>query len=321
MTSWFKLAAISSASAFLFACATVTPPTPVTASIPQTAPQPLAQIAPTVTPKMLKRKIAIGRFTNETSYGKTFLRDGDQDPLGKQASDMLATRLVQAGQFMVFERPDLSKLQKEQELSGIKSSLLGVDALILGSITEFGRQTEGKQGFLSEVKNQVARAKVELRLVDPRTGYTFFSATGTGEANTETGSVAGFGSRAAYDQTLNDRAIGAALSDVQNELINKLQSRRWSTDILDVDGQQIVISGGSRQGLKIGDELIVLKRGKQVTSSQSGFSMELPPQQVASITVRSFFGDAEHNEISTTILTSGTITALDKKELIVMEKE
>jgi len=35
--------------------------------------------------KRFKRKIAIGRFTNETRYGRTFLRDGSSDPLGKQA--------------------------------------------------------------------------------------------------------------------------------------------------------------------------------------------------------------------------------------------
>ena len=78
----------------------------------------------------LKRKVAIGRFSNETRYGRTFFRDADLDPLGKQTSDMLATSLIDSQQFLVFERPDLSKVQAEQNVLG-ESNLIGVDTLIL----------------------------------------------------------------------------------------------------------------------------------------------------------------------------------------------
>jgi curli biogenesis system outer membrane secretion channel CsgG len=54
--------------------------------------------------KTFKRKVAIGRFSNETRYGRTFQVDADQDPLGKQASDMLMNRLVSSNKFLVFER-------------------------------------------------------------------------------------------------------------------------------------------------------------------------------------------------------------------------
>ena len=128
--------------------------------------------------RILKRKIAIGRFTNETRYGKTFLRDGDSDPLGKQASDMLANRLVSSKKFLVFERPDINKIKREQGVIK-ESNLIGVDALILGAVTEFGRSTTGKVGFLSATKKQTARAKVEIRMVDVRTGHVFFSASGS----------------------------------------------------------------------------------------------------------------------------------------------
>jgi len=70
-----------------------------------------------------------------------------------------------------------------------------------------GRSTTGKSGFLSGTKVQTAHAKVEIRLVDVRTGYVFFTASGAGDASTESGEVAGFGSKADYDATLNDRAI------------------------------------------------------------------------------------------------------------------
>jgi curli biogenesis system outer membrane secretion channel CsgG len=303
----------------LGACAVTTPP-----QIPSEAPASRAQQVEAQKQvalpqaKTLKRKVAIGRFSNETRYGRTFQVDANQDPLGKQASDMLTTRLVGSNRFLVFERPDLGRIKAEQAILN-EANLIGVDALVLGSVTEFGRSTSGKSGFLSATKVQTARAKVEIRLADARTGYVFFTATGTGEASTESGEIAGFGSRADYDGTLNDRAIGAAISDVQNALIAKLEERPWRTDILKVDGKRVFISGGSRQGLKPGDTLAVMQQGETVKSGQTGFAITLPPAPVGKIRVSSLFGDNESNEGAVAELVSGAVTANAGKTLFVTE--
>lgn len=306
---------------FLGACA-VTSPSPQLIEAPVSRAQQLEaqkQInAPQV--KTLKRKIAIGRFTNETRYGKTFQVDASQDPLGKQASDMLNNRLISSNKFLVFDRSDLEKIKSEQAL--LKSgNLIGVDTLVLGSVTEFGRSTTGKSGFLSATKIQTARAKVEIRLVDARTGYLFFTATGTGEASTESGEVAGFGSKADYDGTLNDRAIGAAISDVQNALIAKLEERPWRTDILKVNGKQVFISGGARQGLKTGDLLAVMQQGETVNSGQTGFAITLPPTLLGKVRVTSLFGDNEMNEGAIGELVSGTAAAGKGSTVFVAENK
>ena len=305
-------------SAFLLsACATTAPRQEQVAapvSNEQAAIAQRAAEAPAI--KVLKRKIAIGRFTNETLYGRTFLVDANLDPLGKQAADMLSTGLVQSQKFLVFERPDIN-LIKKVGLTG--RNLVGVDTLILGSITQFGRSTTGKSGFLSATKVQTARAKVEIRLVDVRTGYVFYTATGTGEASTESGEVAGFGNKAAYDGTLNDRAIGAAISDVLSTVISTLQNRPWRTDILKVDGSEIYISGGSHQGLKVGDHLAVLRAGQTIKSAQTGFDITLPPKKVGEVEIAGFFGDDETNEGSIAKVLSGQVTEDDRQTLYVGE--
>lgn len=303
--------------ALLASCATTAPQTQQVAPPVSAAQQEEAQrIASTPVVKTLKRKVAIGRFTNETRYGRTFLVDASQDPLGKQASDMLATRLVGSQKFLVFERPDLDKLKAEQNILR-SSNLIGVDALILGSVTEFGRSTTGKSGFLSSTKVQTAHAKVEIRLVDARTGLVFFTASGTGDASTESGEIAGFGSKADYDAALNDRAIGAAISDVQGALMAKLQERPWRTDILKVDGSQIYISGGASQGLKVGDKLAVYRSGETIKSAQTGFDIALPPSVVAQAQVTALFGDNETNEGAVAQLLTGTLTDAQKSALFV----
>ncbi len=302
------------ASGVLAACATSSP-------VPQQveAPKPAVVIAPATQALVYKRKVAIGRFTNETLYGKALLTGEQMDPLGRQTSDMLSTMLVQSGKFIVLERPDLWLARGEQEFSGVQGNNVGADALIIGSLTEFGREIEGEAGFLSNTKRQVARAKVELRLIDVKTARVFFTASGAGKATTEAATVMGFGDRAGYDSTLNDRAIGAAISDVLNQVVTKLAERPWRSDILKVEGSQVIISGGKRQGLKAGDHLAVMESGSSVRSAQSGFDVALPPTQVGEIVVQSTFGDNETDEGSICRLVSGSILAAQKATLFVAE--
>jgi curli biogenesis system outer membrane secretion channel CsgG len=309
--------AVSAASVILAACATVSTP-PQVREAPVTRPQQQAAQVETTLPdeKAVKRKIAIGRFSNETRYGRTFVTDASLDPLGKQASDILASRLVASKQFLVFERPDIAKVSAEQSLSK-DTGLIGVDALILGSVTEFGRSTTGKAGFLSATKVQNAHAKVELRLVDVKTGYVFFSASGTGEASTESGEIAGFGSRADYDGSLNDKAISAAISDVIGRMMTKLKERPWKSDILKADGSTVYISGGALQGIRPGSVLHIYKAGESIQSGQTGFTIALPPTPIATVRVTSNFGDSEVNEGSVAIVTSGAVTK--DKSLFVAE--
>ena len=303
----------------LAACATPSQRPVVTESPVPKATQVAAQEAmKTPASPRYKRKVAIGRFTNETNYGRSLLSDADLDRLGKQASDMLASRLVMSGQFLVLERPDLAKIEREQARAGV-ANLVGADTLIMGSVTEFGRSTGGKVGFLSSTKMQIAKAKVDIRLVDVKTGHAYFSAIGAGEASTESGEVAGFGSKAAYDATLNDRAIAAAISDLVDRLIAKLQERPWRTDILEVQGQKVFVSGGRSQGLKEGDALAVMLAGETVRSQQSGFDISLPPTPVASLKVAALFGDNETNEGAVCDLVSGAIDKGNLKKLFVAE--
>ncbi len=305
---------------FLTGCATVKKqPEAVDSSVSREAQQEAQKQQALPSKPKFKRKVAIGRFSNETRYGRSLLRDDENDPLGKQVSDILAGRLVESERFLVFERPDINKLKAEGELSGEALDLVGVDTMILGSLTEFGHSTTGKKGFMSSTKKQTAEASVELRLVDVKTGHVFFTAKGTGTATVEAGRIAGYGSKAGYDATLNDKAIDAAVSDVLNTLIRKLEEREWRTDILKVDGEQVFISGGTHQGIKAGEVFAVMNRGEQVKSKQTGFGIELPATQIGKIEVVSTFGTSESNEGSIAKIIEGDFAGSDLGNLFVAE--
>lgn len=304
----------------LAGCAMQTPQIPSVESSQSLAAQAEAQRSTSrVTPSVpvLKRKIALGRVTNETSYGQSLLRDRMDDPLGKQTADLLSKTLTQSGAYLVFERPDIGRIQAEGVLTATRLDLVGVDSLIVGSLTEFGRKTVGETGFVSSSKRQVAFAKVDLRLVDVKTGLVYFATSGTGEASTETASTFGFGSRASYDGTLNDAAIRQAISDVVQRMTSELSARPWETSILAVEPGRYFISGGKAQGIVAGMLFSVNTPGRRVKSTQTGFDVTLPGSEIARIRVESTFGDAETDQGSIATLASGSLQGHMANELVV----
>lgn len=249
------------------------------------------------------------------------MRDSAGDPLGKQVTDLLSKSLTESGAYVVFERPDISRLKDESELTGSKLNLVGVDALIVGSLTEFGRKTVGQTGFVSSSKKQVAFAKVDLRVVDVTTGQVFFATSGAGESSTEVASTFGFGSQAAYDGTLNDSAIRQAISEAVNRLSTEMAARPWQTFFLSVEEGQYFVAGGKSQGLRPGMLFSVQTAGKKIKSPQTGFDITLPGREIAQLRIDANFGDTEVNEGSVGRIVSGSMQGFKLEQLVVRVKE
>lgn len=189
------------------------------------------QVVASPLPLADRMTIGIGRFTNESVYGSGLFTDESGDRIGKQASDMLARHLLETQRFKVVERPDINRLKAEAALRGdsdtqFKQKLLGVDALILGSVVELGRETTGGIWLLGKEKTQRVRARVVLRLVDPRTGELFYSQEGSGDATISASSTLGFGGTAGFDSTLEGKAIDAAIVNLMNNVTRTLDARR-----------------------------------------------------------------------------------------------
>ncbi|MDB5723535.1 MAG: Curli production assembly/transport component CsgG [Novosphingobium sp.] len=304
----------------LAGCATQSPPIVVKSSPQPAGAQQRAQeqVAATLpTQPTLKRKIALGRVTNETNYGQSLLRSPSGDPLGKQVTDLLSTDLAASGAFIVLERPDISRLQAESDLDSVKFNAVGTDLLIIGSLTEFGRKTIGQTGFVSSSKKQVSFAKIDLRLVDVTTGRIVFTTSGAGEASTESSSTFGFGSQASYDGTINDVAIRQAVSEAVNRLSTELTNRPWQTNFLSVDQGRYFVAGGKAQGITPGMTFSVQTAGEKIKSPQTGFDITLPGREVAQLRIDSTFGDNESNEGAVASLTTGSVQGYRLDQLVI----
>lgn len=269
--------------------------------------------------RSLKWKVAIGRFSNETQYGKGIFYDRANDPMAKQAFDILSTKLASSGKFLLIERGDLDLVEKEASAE-VLSQKIGTDYLILGSITNFGRKETGEEGLFTSKKTQTVEAGVSLRVVDVHTGLVIYSEEGKGIAETSVKTTLGLGGQAGYDATLADKAISGAIDQLVENIINKCTNKLWRTYIINADDDGIIIAGGKSQGLREGDIFEVYAKGKKVKNPQTGIMIELPGKAVATIRVEALAGDTPETEFSVVSLVQGSFEQSKLEDYYVQSK-
>lgn len=258
--------------------------------------------------QFLKRKVAIARFSNETEYAKGIFYDKANDPLGKQAVDILSTKLAASNKFILLERQDMDKVLEEMKVAGKdEAQKVGADFLIVGSITEFGRKTVGGVAVFSRTKSQIVEAGVNIRLIDVSTGQIIYSEEAKGEAETTNKTVMGLGQKTDYDATLSDKAISAAISKLVENIINNCMDRPWKSYFLAYDENGILISGGKSQGIKVGEIYDVIEKGRSVKNPQTGMLFELPGKTVGKIKINFLGGENPQSEFSMVTFTEGSI--------------
>lgn len=263
--------------------------------------------------KFIKRKVAIGRFSNETQYAKGLFYDKENDPMGKQALDILSAKLAASGKFLLLERNDLATLLEEAKKNDEGLSTIGADYMIIGSITEFGRKNTGKSAAFSSTKTQTVEAAVAIRLVDVSTGLIIYSDEAKGSAELTTKTTMGLGGQAGFDATLSDKAISEAIGQLVENIINKCTDKPWRTFFLAYDEDAQIVAGGNSQGVKEGDVFAVKTKGKKMKNPQTGVMVELPGKEIGKVTVLSCAGDTPETEYS---IVSYSGDAIDTEKLL-----
>lgn len=257
-----------------------------------------------------KKRVAILDFDYATVHSDVSAIFGQNVDVGKGVSDLLVTTLVKDGSYSVIERAALDKILAEQNFSNSERAdpssaarigkLLGVDAIIVGSITQFGTETKntnlgggggGWGGFcLGGVGRKSSKAIVGLtaRLVSVDTGEILAVAEGKGESKRSSTSLLGgggnwggfgggrvdFGS-SNFQNTILGEAVKAAVDTLSTEVIagkERMTLRTVSVSglVAAVEGTDIVLNVGSGAGLKVGDQLTVERVTKEIKDPASG---------------------------------------------------
>ncbi len=298
LASWMgaTIGIVGGVALMLAACATTPPvtgpsdrPSAPAAVTPEAEPQ-----APIVT-RGPKKRVAVIRFQDKSAYGR--------GRLGGAVQDILTTELAKSDLFilvsrgadldLVLDEQDLAKSDIIREGTGPKSGeVLGLNAIVTGAVSQFGVKQKSATYLVGASKTQTAEATVDVRVVDATTGQVVFADSGMGVHEESSTQVLGIGGTKGYDETLEGKALRAAISKFIDNLIRQMESLPWSGKVAAVDGDEVTINAGRKTGLVIGDRLRVFGEGREVIDPDTKLSLgRKPGREKGEIVVSDFFGE------------------------------
>lgn len=244
----------------------------------------------------LKKRVAVSRFEDRAGTGYNHLGEG--------VADMLVTALVKTGKFTVLERQELEKVLDEQKLgeSGIVTpetapklgKVLGVELLVVGSISEFGTkesQVSGGISFLSGgIKRKTSRAVVDVRLVNTVTGEIVAAEKEEGEESS-TGLAINyegidFNNMDSWDDTDIGKACRKAIDGVVELIVKNMANIPFTGKILKLNSDgTLLMKPGSEGNVKAGMEFDVVRVGEPIIDPDTGLELGAEETKVGRIKV------------------------------------
>jgi len=257
-----------------------------------------------------KPRVAVLDFDYATVQASSAAIFGNNVDIGKGISALLVTDLVKSDSYSVIERSAIDKVLAEQDFSNSNRAdpttaarigkVLGVDYIILGSITEFGNETKKQNvggggtnfhGFgLGGVGHSSSKANVviDARIIKTDTAEILVVAEGKGQSSRSGVSLLGTGGNSGglgggnvdfgsskFQNTIIGEATKKAVDQLTTDLVTnvaKLPVHTMAVDALvaAVDGGQIVLNAGARAGINKGDQFSVVRLGKEIKDPASG---------------------------------------------------
>lgn len=261
-------------------------------------------------PQGRKKRIAIFDFDYATVQTASAAAFGTNVDVGKGITDLLVKYLVQDGTYSVIERQVLDKIMAEQNFSNSDRAnpnsaakigqLLGVDAIIVGAVTQFGNDTKttgagggggglggfGLGGF--HHTNTKAIVNIDARIVNIDTAEILGVAEGHGESSRSSTSLLGGGGNwhgwggggvdfgnSDFQQTILGEAVKKSVDQLSAGLIADAPKVEVRTIVVSglvaaVDSGQIVLNVGAKAGLKVGDQLSVERVTREIKDPATG---------------------------------------------------
>ncbi len=198
------------------------------------------------------------------------------------------------------------------------AKLLGVQAIVVGSVTEFGAKQEdiAISGF--SLGSKKTRAVVDCRLIDTESAKILMAETASSSAaQGRLGLVDNRGKNIVnvgadkYDSALVGKVLRGAINQLVEKIKRNLANVPWRGEILKVAGGTIIIKGGTDVGIKPGDLFEVIGQGEVLVDS-SGNEIVLPGSKKGEIQAVNVFENA-----AKTIVKSGT--GFEKGDAITMK--
>lgn len=240
-----------------------------------------------------KIRVAVMDFRDETNH--------PQWAVGRGMRVEFETRLVQTGQFEVIERDRLEQIMQEQGFGATGlvdpssaaqiGKLLGVQAMIMGSVTRFDIQTSRiSVPILGAVASSEAAVAISIRVVDTDTGSIKLAELAEGKESQANISLTleGMPPMAFGSTNFQNTILGKATSKAVDQLIGKvMQLFPVEGYVVKVVGDKVYTNLGRAQGVRAGQKLLVYRLGEVITDPFTGQVLSAERIEIAVVTVTS----------------------------------
>jgi curli biogenesis system outer membrane secretion channel CsgG len=294
-------------------------------------------------PQAQKRRVAVMSFGYGTVMTSVQAVFGTNRDVGKGISDLVIDRLINDGTYRVIEREMINKIMQEQNFSNSDrvdansaakiGKILGVDTMIVGDITQFGRDDHntsaggalggwdkygiGKFG----VKKSKAVVAVTARMIDVNTAEILASSSGKGESTRSGTNLLGGGGdwstngtgaldmgSSNFSQTILGEAVNQAVTQLCSQLVANSGKLPVQTApvvkieglVADATGGTMIVNVGSKSGLRVGDKLAVTRVLRTIKDPVTGKNLRTVDEKLGDLTITSVDADSAEGTFSGT---------------------
>jgi curli biogenesis system outer membrane secretion channel CsgG len=252
--------------------------------------------------------------------------EGDWD-IGRGIADILVTKLVTDGHYSVIERKQIETILSEQDFSHSGrvdpataakiGKILGLDGIVVGSITQFGtedKKTGGIGGVIGNragvlggvgVKKTKAKVAINARLIDVNTAEILAVSEGVGQSKRSGLLLGGMGASSNrvgggafemtssnFRETILGEATESACDSVVHDLVEqytKLPGTKLeiSAKIADYDAtkKEVTINVGTEAGVAAGQVFAVERVTREIKDPETGQVVRRVTEEVARFTI------------------------------------
>ena len=281
-----------------------------------------------------KHRVAVLDFGYGTVLTNVEAIFGSNQDVGKGIVDLLVNQLVNEGTYRVIERSALDKVLKEQNFSNSDrvntataakiGALLGTDVIIVGDVTQFGRDDKNYGGGgggghwgtygLGGLGLHKAKAVVEVtaRMVDVNTGEILASVTGHGESKRSSSDMLGGGASGwtgggghldMGSSNFSQSILGEAVKQSVNQLATNLDAKAPTLPapeapkvaaappldgmVADASGGEVIVNVGTSAGVQLGDKLAITRVSRTIKDPVTGKPLRTIEAPVGFVTITS----------------------------------
>lgn len=254
--------------------------------------------APTVcfAGKEPKKRVAVMELENEAGFSQA------SKDLGGGLADMLVSRLIETGRFIVLERMALDDVFGEQQLirdgavvPEVATRLTSAQVLIRGTITQVEEVAKGGQVLRFKKirighRAEKTRIALNIRLIDVTTGQVLDSRMVYGEAVDRSfiGRIDSDDVSAEADQQISE-SMGESVDELMVEavesIVQGMSQIPWQGSVIKVSGREIWVNAGTQENVEPGMELVVYERGEEMIDPETNENLGRMDEEIGLVRI------------------------------------